>query len=133
VTRSQEELATSRLLTEEEFTSYLSRLVPMPFKLVSSRFLSRYRLHRRVASTFRSGRAFLAGDAAHVHSPVGGQGMNTGIQARGPPIRAPCRPLTGSGYTQMAARDPAEACSGVFSPKPDTCNWCTDCKRTRRE
>ncbi len=116
MTRSQEELATSRLLTEEEFTSYLGRLVPMPFKLVSSRFLSRYRLHRRVASTFRAGRAFLAGDAAHVHSPVGGQGMNTGIQARGLPIRAPCRPLASSGCMRVAARDPAEACSGVYWP-----------------
>ncbi|KAF7181168.1 hypothetical protein CNMCM7691_000297 [Aspergillus felis] len=38
-----------------------------------------YRVHHRVAATFRRGRAFLAGDAAHIHSPVGGQGMNTGI------------------------------------------------------
>ncbi|KAF7128327.1 hypothetical protein CNMCM5793_002869 [Aspergillus hiratsukae] len=38
-----------------------------------------YRVHHRVATTFRKGRAFLAGDAAHIHSPVGGQGMNTGI------------------------------------------------------
>src|SRR4030095_6924414 len=36
-------------------------------------------VHHRVADRFRSGRAFLLGDAAHVHSPVGGQGMNTGI------------------------------------------------------
>src|SRR5205823_3270760 len=33
----------------------------------------------RVAAHFRAGRAFLLGDAAHIHSPVGGQGMNTGI------------------------------------------------------
>jgi 2-polyprenyl-6-methoxyphenol hydroxylase-like FAD-dependent oxidoreductase len=32
-----------------------------------------------VAAKFREGRAFLLGDAAHIHSPVGGQGMNTGI------------------------------------------------------
>jgi len=38
-----------------------------------------YRVHHRVAEKFRVGRAFLAGDAAHIHSPVGGQGMNTGI------------------------------------------------------
>ncbi|KAH2224537.1 hypothetical protein KXV37_007822 [Aspergillus fumigatus] len=38
-----------------------------------------YRVHHRLAASFRKGRAFLAGDAAHIHSPVGGQGMNTGI------------------------------------------------------
>src|SRR5581483_4477180 len=38
-----------------------------------------YRVHHRVAEHFREGRVFLLGDAAHIHSPVGGQGMNTGI------------------------------------------------------
>ena len=42
-------------------------------------WFSTYRVHHRVADSFRGGRAFLLGDAAHVHSPVGGQGMNTGI------------------------------------------------------
>ncbi len=42
-------------------------------------WFSTYRVHHRVAGSFRSGRAFLLGDAAHIHSPVGGQGMNTGI------------------------------------------------------
>jgi 2-polyprenyl-6-methoxyphenol hydroxylase-like FAD-dependent oxidoreductase len=42
-------------------------------------WFSTYRVHHKVASHFRVGRAFLAGDAAHVHSPVGAQGMNTGI------------------------------------------------------
>jgi 2-polyprenyl-6-methoxyphenol hydroxylase-like FAD-dependent oxidoreductase len=42
-------------------------------------WFSTYRVHHRVAARFRQGRAFLLGDAAHVHSPVGGQGMNTGI------------------------------------------------------
>ncbi|AYY14118.1 FAD-dependent oxidoreductase [Actinobacteria bacterium YIM 96077] len=40
---------------------------------------SRFRVHHRVADTYRQGRILLAGDAAHVHSPAGGQGMNTGI------------------------------------------------------
>jgi 2-polyprenyl-6-methoxyphenol hydroxylase-like FAD-dependent oxidoreductase len=42
-------------------------------------WFSTYRVHHRVADHFRRGRAFLVGDAAHIHSPVGGQGMNTGI------------------------------------------------------
>ena len=41
---------------------------------------SRFRVHHRLADTYRKGPVFLAGDAAHVHSPAGGQGMNTGIQ-----------------------------------------------------
>ncbi|GAC1481480.1 MAG: FAD-dependent monooxygenase [Gemmatimonadaceae bacterium] len=45
----------------------------------SVNWFSTYRVHHRVAARFRDGRAFLLGDAAHVHSPVGGQGMNTGI------------------------------------------------------
>jgi 2-polyprenyl-6-methoxyphenol hydroxylase-like FAD-dependent oxidoreductase len=42
-------------------------------------WFSTYHVHHRVADRFRGGRAFLLGDAAHIHSPVGGQGMNTGI------------------------------------------------------
>ena len=42
-------------------------------------WFSTYHVHHRVAAHFRGGRAFLLGDAAHIHSPVGGQGMNTGI------------------------------------------------------
>jgi len=42
-------------------------------------WFSTYRVHHRVADQFRKGRTFLLGDAAHIHSPVGGQGMNTGI------------------------------------------------------
>ena len=41
---------------------------------------SRFRIHHRVADSYRAGRLLLAGDAAHVHSPAGGQGMNLGIQ-----------------------------------------------------
>lgn len=43
-------------------------------------WLTHFRLHHRQADRYRAGRAFLAGDAGHIHSPVGAQGMNTGIQ-----------------------------------------------------
>lgn len=42
-------------------------------------WMALYRTHHRVAEHFRVGRAFILGDAAHIHSPLGGQGMNTGI------------------------------------------------------
>jgi 2-polyprenyl-6-methoxyphenol hydroxylase-like FAD-dependent oxidoreductase len=41
---------------------------------------SRFRVHHRIAEHYKAGRILLGGDAAHVHSPAGGQGMNTGIQ-----------------------------------------------------
>ena len=44
------------------------------------RWFSTYRIHHRRAQRFRAGRCFLLGDAAHIHSPVGAQGMNTGLQ-----------------------------------------------------
>lgn len=43
-------------------------------------WLSNFKIHRRLVSQYRKGHVFLVGDAAHIHSPVGGQGMNTGIQ-----------------------------------------------------
>ncbi len=43
-------------------------------------WFSTYRIHHRRAEHFRNGRCFLLGDAAHIHSPVGAQGMNTGLQ-----------------------------------------------------
>lgn len=45
----------------------------------SVNWFSSYHVHHRVATSFRVARTFMLGDAAHVHSPVGGQGMNTGI------------------------------------------------------
>jgi 2-polyprenyl-6-methoxyphenol hydroxylase-like FAD-dependent oxidoreductase len=43
-------------------------------------WMTNFRLHHRAATAYRNARVFLAGDAAHIHSPAGGQGMNTGIQ-----------------------------------------------------
>ncbi len=51
----------------------------MRIEVLQVHWFSTYRVHHRVADRFRKGRAFLLGDAAHIHSPVGGQGMNTGI------------------------------------------------------
>ena len=51
----------------------------LPIEVKRVNWFSTYRVHHRVAAHFRKGRAFLLGDAAHIHSPVGGQGMNTGI------------------------------------------------------
>jgi 2-polyprenyl-6-methoxyphenol hydroxylase-like FAD-dependent oxidoreductase len=47
--------------------------------IVKLNWFSTYRVHHRVAQHFYRGRVFLLGDAGHIHSPVGGQGMNTGI------------------------------------------------------
>ncbi|HZE16227.1 MAG TPA: FAD-dependent monooxygenase, partial [Mycobacterium sp.] len=49
-------------------------------KILEPVWLSNFVVHHRIADHYRKGRAFVAGDAAHVHSPIGGQGMNTGIQ-----------------------------------------------------
>jgi FAD binding domain len=51
---------------------------PVDFKEL--RWFSTYKVHSRKANSFMKGRCFIAGDAAHIHTPAGGQGMNTGIQ-----------------------------------------------------
>ena len=54
--------------------------VELDLRLTDCRWVSTFRLHHRMAARFAVGRVFLCGDAAHIHSPAGGQGMNTGIQ-----------------------------------------------------
>ena len=66
-------------MTLEEIRDSFNRIAGHDFGMTEMRWSSRFLSERRQARHYRIGRAFLAGDAAHVHSPLGGQGMNTGI------------------------------------------------------
>jgi 2-polyprenyl-6-methoxyphenol hydroxylase-like FAD-dependent oxidoreductase len=66
--------------TLDELQGHLDRHGPPGLRLRDPSWLSTFRINERLAATYRVGRCFLAGDAAHIHSPAGGQGMNTGIQ-----------------------------------------------------
>jgi 2-polyprenyl-6-methoxyphenol hydroxylase-like FAD-dependent oxidoreductase len=67
-------------LTLEELQGLTDRMMSVPVRLSEPGWMTRYRLHRRGVPRYRQGRVLVAGDAAHIHSPVGGQGMNTGMQ-----------------------------------------------------
>ncbi|WP_052852659.1 FAD-dependent monooxygenase [Streptomyces avicenniae] len=67
-------------LTLEELQATVSRIAGRDIPLRNARFLDRFSDFARLADTYREGRVLLAGDAAHVHFPVGGQGLNLGIQ-----------------------------------------------------
>lgn len=67
-------------VTFDQVENKVKQLVQQPIEITNVRWFSTYKVHTRRAETFSAGRCFLAGDAAHIHTPAGGQGMNTGIQ-----------------------------------------------------
>lgn len=64
----------------QEVTSLLQERGLSNVRILEPLWLTKFRIHRRIVDSFRVGHVFLCGDAAHIHSPVGGQGMNLGIQ-----------------------------------------------------
>jgi 2-polyprenyl-6-methoxyphenol hydroxylase-like FAD-dependent oxidoreductase len=77
--RLREQAPLSEPVTEQEMRDAFDRIASDDYGMAEMRWSSRFLSERRQARHYRSGRVFLAGDAAHVHSPLGGQGMNTGI------------------------------------------------------
>ncbi|HEX3384853.1 MAG TPA: FAD-dependent monooxygenase [Mucilaginibacter sp.] len=67
-------------LVLEDILPYMTSLMHSDIKIVKDNWFTTYKLHHRMAESFRKQNCFLIGDAAHIHSPVGGQGMNTGLQ-----------------------------------------------------
>jgi 3-(3-hydroxy-phenyl)propionate hydroxylase len=70
--------APEKVLSDEHIQTQLQKFLPSdkPYEVVHRTL---YTVHQRVAATFRAGRAILAGDSAHINSPIGAMGMNSGI------------------------------------------------------
>jgi len=66
--------------TLEDFQAILDAVAPAGATVSDPKWMVGFRIHCRMTPKFRVGRVFLAGDAGHIHSPAGGQGMNMGIQ-----------------------------------------------------
>jgi 2-polyprenyl-6-methoxyphenol hydroxylase-like FAD-dependent oxidoreductase len=77
--RLREQAPLDEPVTESELRDAMVRIAGTDFGMSEMRWSSRFLSERRQARRYRAGRVFLAGDAAHVHSPLGGQGMNTSI------------------------------------------------------
>lgn len=75
-----ENLAGNQDLKVEDVLPGLKSITGSSINITQNNWFTTYKLHHRMAEDFRKQRCFLIGDAAHIHSPVGGQGMNTGLQ-----------------------------------------------------
>jgi 2-polyprenyl-6-methoxyphenol hydroxylase-like FAD-dependent oxidoreductase len=75
-----EEFDSTENLQLEQVLPHLKAVTKLAINVVHNNWFTTYRLHHRMADEFRKQHCFLIGDAAHIHSPVGGQGMNTGLQ-----------------------------------------------------
>ncbi len=74
------QVSDSEPVDTQEIARILGRAMKTDLGLLEVSWKSRFHCDERQVEQYRHGRIFLAGDAAHVHSPIGGQGMNTGIQ-----------------------------------------------------
>jgi 2-polyprenyl-6-methoxyphenol hydroxylase-like FAD-dependent oxidoreductase len=77
--RTREQAPLDEPVTVEEIAGSFHRIAGHDYGMTEMRWSSRFLSERKQAEHYRAGRVFIAGDAAHVHSPLGGQGMNTGI------------------------------------------------------
>ena len=77
--RTREQAPLDEPVTEAEIRSAFDKIAGEDFGMTEMRWSSRFLSERKQARGYRVDRVFIAGDAAHVHSPLGGQGMNTGI------------------------------------------------------
>jgi 2-polyprenyl-6-methoxyphenol hydroxylase-like FAD-dependent oxidoreductase len=64
----------------EDIQNIVTTRTKLNMQLSDPKWLANFNIHARKVNSYREGRVFVAGDAAHIHSPAGGQGMNTGIQ-----------------------------------------------------
>jgi 2-polyprenyl-6-methoxyphenol hydroxylase-like FAD-dependent oxidoreductase len=68
------------IITEDQVKKVIFESSRFKFKINKMFWHSTYKVHHRIVDEYQKGRIILAGDAAHLHSPLGGQGMNTGLQ-----------------------------------------------------